>query len=265
MHNTSSDLRTKYISLIDGKPNEQIIQDFIEENSQLVPREFVQNHGIHCDLVLRKVTFGSDYKTDFFYLSKSSDDWNAVFIEIEKPSSRFFKGKTTELHSDFNKGVGQIKKWKSWMSIEGNQKTFLNSINALRVPARMAQNPTKNKYVLVIGRRQEYEGNEQRRRLVESYEDSDFKIITFDSLAEALDSKRELYIAAKRNEFVEILSHDVVDAGLFAWVEPTQLQVSQRLLSKLKHGPRSNQHKILDDGKFVEALTYAADRVRVSK
>ncbi len=44
----------------------------------------MQNHGIHLSLVLRKLSFGADYKTDFFFFSKSSDDWNAVFIEIEE-------------------------------------------------------------------------------------------------------------------------------------------------------------------------------------
>lgn len=45
-----------------------------------IPKEGRANHGIGLSLVLRKLSFGADYKTDFFYFSKSAYDWNAVFI-----------------------------------------------------------------------------------------------------------------------------------------------------------------------------------------
>jgi hypothetical protein len=81
--------KVRFVELLDEEREKQAYQAFLEKHTPFIPREFVQNHGIGCNLVLRKLPFGADYKTDFFYFSKSTDDWNAVFIELEKPSSRF--------------------------------------------------------------------------------------------------------------------------------------------------------------------------------
>jgi hypothetical protein len=79
----------EFRKLLDAEHEEQVYQSFMEQHTKLIPREFIQNHGIHFDIVLRKLAFGSDYKSDFFYLSKSSDDWNCVIIEIENPNHGF--------------------------------------------------------------------------------------------------------------------------------------------------------------------------------
>ncbi len=56
-----SDLRDEFLRLLDEKLPEQRYQSFIEQNTPLVPHEFVQNHGIHLDVVVRKLGFGADY------------------------------------------------------------------------------------------------------------------------------------------------------------------------------------------------------------
>ena len=251
----------KYLALLDGNHDEQTYQSFLERYTRFIPREFVQNHGIGLGLVLRQLALGGDYKTDFFYFSKSSDDWNAVFIEIEKPSSRFFKGSTTKLHADFLNALQQINTWKAWFLSDQNKAAFLSSMSMVQVPTHMARNPTFNKYVLVFGRRDEYAGNETRRRLVRANETDDFKIISFDSLAEGLNAKEELTVGARHNHFIDILSDAITEPGLYAWMEPTQLRVSKRLHEKLKSGPRS-RHFVFDDGKPVEALRRAAPLFR---
>lgn len=187
-------LREKYLTLLDSGYNEQFYQCFIEKNTQLTPREFVQNHGVHLSLVLRKLSFGADFKSDFFFLSKSSDDWNAVFIEIEKPTSRFFKDGNHDFHPDFVHALQQINSWRAWLSIDGNMPGFVNQLSTLRVPATMQRNPTYAKFVLVFGRRAEYQDSELRRSRIRAEEREDFKIITFDSLAEGLSGKKRLWL-----------------------------------------------------------------------
>ena len=127
----------------------------------------------------------------------------------------------------------------------------------------MARNPTYNKYVLVFGRRSEYATNEDRRRLVHAMEDNDFKILTFDSLAEGLHGKYKLSIGSRHNQFIDILTDEIIDPGLYSWVEPTQLRVSKALYEKIKNGPRSNHFVLDNNGKRIEALTHAASLVRV--
>jgi hypothetical protein len=57
--------RDDFLSLL----GEQVYQKYLEQNTRFIPREFVQNHGIHFDLILRKLAFGADYVSDFFYMS----------------------------------------------------------------------------------------------------------------------------------------------------------------------------------------------------
>ena len=102
-------LKESFIALLDKRAVEQEYQELIEKITALVPREFIQNHGVHLDVVFRKLSLGADYTTDFFYLSKSSIDWNCVLIEIEKPQSRYFKDGSNKFHPDFQAALEQIK------------------------------------------------------------------------------------------------------------------------------------------------------------
>ncbi|MDD9731084.1 DUF4263 domain-containing protein [Mameliella sp. AT18] len=125
---TNEDLKSQYLSLLDEERKEQVYQDFIEQHTGLIPRMFVQNHGVHFGLVLRKLPFGADYKSDFFFFSKSSIDWHAVLIEIENPSSRYFKPNSNEISSEFQKAIHQIKTWEAWLNDQANAAGFLASL-----------------------------------------------------------------------------------------------------------------------------------------
>jgi hypothetical protein len=56
--------KKKFLKLLDEEHNEQVYQDFLETHTRFIPREFVQNHGIGQHLVLRKLSFAADYKTN---------------------------------------------------------------------------------------------------------------------------------------------------------------------------------------------------------
>lgn len=209
---------------------EQRYQEYLEKHTRLIPREFVQNHGINCKLILRKLSLSKDYTPDFFYLAKSSADWNLVLVEIEKPRSRYFKEGTNDLHAEFLAGLDQIARWRAWFDIDANRNSFIEgTIAPIRVPDAMKRNPCRIRYVLVHGRRAEFEGNEKRRGLIRAREASDFHIISFDSLLEDLESKSELYVGVRKNEYVEIVSEKFVGEHLFSWMEPSELKINDRL------------------------------------
>lgn len=221
-------LRSEFLKLLDKELPEQKYQRYLEYNTRLVPREFVQNHGIHFHLVLRKLSFGADYKSDFFYLSKSSDNWNCVFIEIERPDAKFFKANGNEFHPDFSAALQQINRWRAWFSIGMNKMSFGEStVGLIRVP--LGNNPIYPKFVLVHGRRAEYGRNKIRRSLVAAQENSDFTIMTFDSLVEGLESKFDLYLGVRHNEFIDIRSDAFLDESMFAWMQPDQIRISKKL------------------------------------
>ena len=257
------DQKRAFLALLDEKRDEQSYQSFMEKHTRFIPRSFEQNHGIHLGLVLRKLSLDADYKTDFFFFSKSTVNWNAVFIEVEKPSSRFFKRNTNEFHSDFLSALQQVNQWKAWFLNESNKASFLSTVSAIQVPLSMTRNPTNYKYVLVLGRRSEFCGNEDRRNLVMANKADDFDIMTFDSLAEGLAGKCEVTIGSRHNQYIDVLIDDITHPSLYAWMEPTQLRVSKALQDKLANGPRSNRYIVDENGNRIEALAHAAPKVRV--
>lgn len=175
---------------------------------------------------------GREYTTDFFYLSKSSDNWNGVFIEIEKPHSYFFKASGNEFHPDFLQALQQINKWRAWLSENSNLEQFCKTtIGAIKNP--LGENPLFPKFVLVFGRREEYATSSLRKSLIRGQEREDFKIISYDSLLEDLDNKNELYLGIRKNEHIEILSENFLQDNIFRWTEAHQLKINKILKEKI--------------------------------
>ncbi len=223
-------IKNKFIRMLEEDLPEQAYQNYIEENTSLIPREFIQNHGIHFDMVFRKISLAKDYAPDFFYLSKSSADWNLVFVEIEKPRSRYFKDNSTDLHPEFLAGLDQIARWRAWFDNQANLIGFIDStIASVRVPEIMRRNKCYIKYVLVHGRRSEFEGSELKRGLIRAREADDFHIMSFDSLVESLHSKGQLYLCVRKNEHVDIISKRFIDEAVFSCMEPSQLRITDEL------------------------------------
>ena len=228
------DLITKYIDKLDEELEEKEYQDFLEANTKFIPRHFVQNHGVHMSLVLRKLKISNDMVTDFVILSKSSIGWNYILIEIEKPSSRFFKSGSTDVHSDFMRGVNQIKSWQTWFSMSENKAHFEAQLSFIKKP--ISNTPVDIKYVLVTGRRSEYENSNEKIHTIRAYESADFKIMSFDSLSENLRNNEELYLGVRKQGSIEIRSKKVLDTTFLQWCDDSDFQLNHEIKELfLKH------------------------------
>lgn len=241
--NDAALLKERFLSLLDQQHCEQVYQEFIEKNTALVPREFIQNHGVVFDVVFRKIPLGNEYTTDFCFLSKSSADWNCVLIEIEKPQSRYFKKNSKKFHPDFQAALEQINNWRAWFFNPSNKDGFINgTLGQIRGGTHQ---PCDIKYVLVYGRRAEFEGNESRTSSIRGQERDDFHILSYDSLVEALHSKKELYMAVKKNEYIEVLSNTFISDALFAEIPPSYIKITDELRKSILDNKKSWQlHKI---------------------
>lgn len=249
----AEDLKKSFISLMDETHKEQVYQEYLESNTALIPREFVQNHGVHFGLVLRKPSLAKDYTPDFVYLSKSSTDWNCVLVEIEKPQSKYFKEGTNDFHPDFLTGLDQINRWRAWFENRANFYGFFGgTIAPIMVPESMRRNPCYLKYVLVHGRRSEFEGNDTRRGLIRSQEREDFHVLSYDSLLEALYSKGQLYVGTRKNEHIEIISENFVDEDLFSWVDSSYLKITDKLRANILANKSTWYHQRVDGGLVLD-------------
>ena len=224
----SDELKQEFAKLLDEGHSEQVYQSFLENHTQFIPREFIQNHGIHFDLVFRKLHLANDYAPDFFYMSKSSADWHLVLIEIEKPHSKYFKKDSNYFHPDFISSYNQIIQWRAWFKNNGNYTGFIDgTLGSVREP--MGQNECHIKYVLVHGHRHEFENNTAKRNKIKAMEQDDFKILSYDSLLEALDRKYPLYVCARKNEWIDFLSKKYVSDGVFSYFDPSLLRINDEL------------------------------------
>lgn len=222
------ELKQEFVKLLNEAHTEQVYQSFLEKHTQFIPREFVQNHGIHFDLVFRKLHLASDYAPDFFYMSKSSADWNLVLIEIEKPQSKYFKDGSNDLHPDFVSAFSQILQWRAWFENYSNYTGFINgTLGSVREP--MGYNSCHVKYVLVHGRRHEFAENAVKRNKIKAMEQHDFKILSYDSLLEALNRKHPLYVCARKNEWVDFLSTKYVSDEVFSYFDPSMIRINDDL------------------------------------
>ena len=81
----NEEIKKEYFSLLEQNEKEEIYQSFLEKNTILIPtKPFELNHGVHFSLVFKKFKIGTSYISDFFYMTKSTAEWNFVFIELEK-------------------------------------------------------------------------------------------------------------------------------------------------------------------------------------
>lgn len=256
--------KQEYIDLLDRNENEQVYQNYLEENTIFIPREFVQNHGIHFSTVFRKLPLSSDYKPDFVYLSKSSDNWNVILVEIEKPSSKYFKNNSITFHTDFNLALQQMNTWRAWFDEESNRNHFKNNVlQGFIEPAHMGGNPFNFKYVLVHGRRSEYENNKQKTALIRGQQRSDFSIISFDSLAENIERKYPLYVAVKKNSHYELISKQFVDEGIFSWVNIDLLAISKAIYDDALAQSSHWNHCKTKDGVRVKIMDEILPKIKI--
>ncbi len=254
--------RVAYRELLDEDADEQTYQSFIERNTWLIPREFVLNHGIWCDLVFRKLHLGCDYVCDFAFLTKSSVQWRLVLIEIERPGKHFFRGSTLRLHSDFTTATEQISSWRFFL--EGRLGGFVREALGSVTTFLQIEDPGDVRFVLVHGRRSEFERIAKRRGLIKAQQHGDLRIMSFDSLVENPTPRGELYLAVRRNEFIDIVSDRFISDDPFALLEPENIRIGTQLLAsaesalKQRYGHRDHD----SDGSRSKALT-ALCRVRI--
>ena len=62
----------KNILSITGKKNENEIQSFLIDNTDLLPTPLLLNHGLHFDFIFSKLQISDGLISDFAYLTNSS-------------------------------------------------------------------------------------------------------------------------------------------------------------------------------------------------
>ena len=237
MSRFNESLITEFKSLIDSEnKNENDIQKFLEDNTELIPLPWRLNHGLHFNVVISKLRIGGGYITDFAYLTKSSDIWELVLVELEDSKKNIFlkNNENIKFSREFNHAYDQIMEWKSY--INDNKQDLLKTINILRTP--LSKNMVKVKYVLIIGRNKEKDNCERRRRMFAEKSSDDVKVMTYDSLISTYKNNdyqtNKLILSQWREGFEVKFVPDKLSSNIFAYIAPEYLKIKDEQIEKLK-------------------------------
>lgn len=154
----------KYEKLLQTKGDQEtVFQKFFEKNPTLVPgarSSFFGAASGHPPYMKTLITQPrirglEDKIPDFMWLSYDSSVFSPVLIEIEAPNKRLFTQKGTQT-AKFTQALDQIKDWKVVLS---NPVNVLNFYNDFSIPENLRQLNFEPYYVLIYGRRSEFEDN----------------------------------------------------------------------------------------------------------
>lgn len=180
----------KYLTVLDspapqGRQKEQVVQDFLEEHSVLIPTPNRLNHQLHFQSIISKFPLSTGLITDYAYLTKSSDTWRITFVELESPDKDFFNKTTKKVSktSTFNAALDQVRSWKQFIS--SNEPEVRARLLPLMQPPNMRTNPIEYEYQLIYGRSANKNLTEGRKQEFRSLQqDMGITIITFDQLVD---------------------------------------------------------------------------------
>lgn len=195
---------TEFHNLLDQDCEENIYQDFFERNPAFIPGalEIVghSGHYPYMGCLITQPEIGNLFrrKPDFLWLAQDSLSFTPVFIEIEKPSKKSFTSQGI-LSAEFNQALGQIKEWQGIFKTPANVMAFNN---LFKLPAYITEKSFEPQYLLIYGRRSEYEDDDRLRILRNESQGSDLRIISYDRLKPEYDCSNAVTCEVKQGSYV---------------------------------------------------------------
>ncbi|WP_111927789.1 Shedu immune nuclease family protein [Clostridium tertium] len=208
----------------------------MERNTELIPLPWILNHGLHFNVIISKLRLGGGYITDFAYLTKSSDMWELVLIELEDSKKNIFlkNNENIKFSSEFNHAYDQIMEWKSY--INDNKQEVLKTVNILKI--HLSKNMVKVKYALIIGRNKEKNNCERRKRMFAEKSNNDVKVMTYDSIISTYKNNyyqtNKLILAPWREGFEVKFVPDKLSSSIFAYIAAEHLKIKDEHIEILK-------------------------------
>jgi hypothetical protein len=181
--------------------DERRVHEFLVRHPSMIPGAYSMTgpsgHGPFPLAVLSESPLcGVGMKVpDFIWLASDSTNFTPVFIEIESPCKRWFTQRQEPTH-DVSQALNQLAQWRAWLNRPENVAVFYESFE---IPEEIRRYLTlRPEFVLIYGRRKEFDDRPQLRRLRDQFERPGQVVMTFDRLMPAHDCR--LFISAtKRN------------------------------------------------------------------
>lgn len=173
---------------------ESKIKKFIQDNRYYhIPASIFNrfSFGNHEAVLFKEFQLGTSYRADYLLAGKASGGWQFVYVEFENPYGSI-TASDNSWGTTVRKGLNQIEDWKTY--IEANYssiKAEFEKHTKKPLPKEFTSfDSSRMHYVIVVGRRRDFDSNEKIRTLQRRVEkQQNIKIIHYDNL---LDDARAL-------------------------------------------------------------------------
>jgi hypothetical protein len=210
---------------------EQAFQTFFERNSFAIPLPHLIGHHVQFSSVITKLPIDTSLICDFCYITRHSSKTWIVLVEIESPAKRIFTAdhKFLKRSAECTEAFAQVETWKDYL--KRNKDALLNRLKPLLKPDYILKDPIEIKYVLLYGRRTEFETDIRRLDRYRSFTTDDIAFWTYESIISNLETHRDflllnvLRLEGQRYTFKYM--HEL-PAGILSWLSPGEFFVSKK-------------------------------------
>ncbi|MBL8207678.1 MAG: DUF4263 domain-containing protein [Blastocatellia bacterium] len=220
-----------------GRQKEQVIQEYLEEHTELIPTQNLLNHHLHLETIVSKFPLGTELTTDYLYITKSSDTWRITLVEIESPDKSIFTNDTKKVTTtaEFNAALNQVRSWKYF--IEDNKAEVIRRLEPLLQPSSMRNNPIEFHYQLIIGRSKEKNLSVERKKHFRMIGlETEFDLLTYDKVVSWYENGqpyKKLVLRLTGNQYAFKYMHFEPN-HLLAYLGPDRLELTREETDRLK-------------------------------
>ena len=169
------------------------IKRFIQSNRYYhIPASIFSQYtfGHHEAVLFKEFQLGTSYKADYLLAGRASGGWQFIFVEFENPYG-YVSLQNGAWGDVVRKGINQVDDWKTF--VESNYSTvhaeFLKHTTQYLPDEFVRFDSSRMHYVVVAGRRSDFENPTIRLKQRRSELESNIKILHYDNL---LDDARRL-------------------------------------------------------------------------
>ncbi|WP_059040733.1 Shedu anti-phage system protein SduA domain-containing protein [Paenibacillus rubinfantis] len=166
---------------------ERAMHDFLEKNPAMIPcldgATMHRHHGPVGSLVFTEYQLAAGHfkrEPDFLFVTSHSQANTFVFVEIEHPGKPIFN-QDDSLNAHFYHAYEQLQDWASWFNAGNNKGLLIQELARVNKGFELDKE-VDAEFVLVIGRRAEFEGNPTRMRRIHRHNKAPFYVMSYDRL-----------------------------------------------------------------------------------
>ena len=201
---------------------EKLLHAFFERHPCLLPGAYTvdrdSGHSPYPRAVISKPSLpGIGPRTpDFMWIATDSEAVYPILVEIETPEKKWFYGDRAEIHSDFTHAQGQLAEWRAWFRKGHNVSAFAD---LYQLPDYMRDRAVQPRFILIHGRRADYEGDKLRQAKRAELRREDERLMSFDRL---FPDPKAVHLGCVRMGNRGYTAHAVSPAFVVIWGNATQ-------------------------------------------